>query len=98
MTENVIDIETRKKIERINNPPDDNQQRFMKRRAKTIKDGKFKSICIVVMDDDNFCDYGILTEDTLQEALFGYLLDDIRNEIKDNLFGYTDLDDDEGEE
>lgn len=98
MTENVIDISTRKKIERIDNEPDDNAQRFMRRWAKTIKDGKFKSICIVVMDNDNFCDYGILTEDTLQEALFGYLLEDIRQEIKDNLFGYTDLDDDGEEE
>lgn len=98
MTENVIDIQTRKKIERIDNEPDDNAQRFMKRWAKTIKDGKFKSICIVVMDDDNFCDYGILTEDALQEALFGYLLEDIRQEIKDNLFGYADLDDEETDE
>lgn len=93
MTEinNVYDLRTRKQIDRVDTPEGENIQRFMRRWSKTIKDGKFTSICILVMDGDNFCDWGILTDNDLQASLFAHLIDDIKEEIVTEVFGYQEI-------
>lgn len=92
--DNVIDIATRKKLEKVDTPEGETAQKFMRRWSKTIKDGKFNSVAIVVMDENRFCDWGILCQDELQQAIFTLLLEDIRNELKDNIFEYEDLESD----
>lgn len=82
----VIDIKTRKPIEAIDTPDGETAQQFMRRWSRTIKDGKFNNIAIIVMDENNYCDYGILAKEKLDMALFCILLDDIREQMKESLF------------
>lgn len=87
---NVIDIATRKPLERIDTPEGETAQQFMKRWAKSIKDGRFNSIAIVVMDENKFCDYGIITEDDNDLPIFCLMIDDIKDQMKGMIFGFED--------
>lgn len=96
MTEsNVFDIQTRAKVVKVENKADDNVQIFMKRWAKTAKDGRFKSVFILAIDEDNFCDWGFLSDNEYHEALACITLEDLREEIKDSVMGYEEIDEDE---
>lgn len=87
---NVIDIATRKPLERIDTPEGETAQQFMKRWAKSIKDGRFNSIAIVVMDENKFCDYGIITQDDNVLPIFCLMIDDIKDQMKGMIFGFED--------
>ena len=83
----IIDIITRKPVQIINTPEGETAQQFMRRWARTIKDGKFNNIAIIVVDDNNFCDYGTLYSSELKLALFAHMVDDIKKSLKEQLFG-----------
>jgi len=93
MTETtVIDIATRKKIEHVGNAAEDDVQRFMRRWSKTLKDGRFKSVFILAIDENSFCDWGFLPHSEQHAALACLVLEDLRQEVKDEIFGVSDLD------
>lgn len=95
MTEsNVIDIHTRQKIERVENAENDTIQRFIKRWAKAVKDGRFQSVYVIAIDENNYCDWGMISASELHMALATMILEDIKNELKDQIFGYEDIEDD----
>jgi len=98
MTDNVLDIQTRKPIERIETPEGEQVQQFMRRWAKALKDGRFKSVFILAIDENDFTDWGFLPDTPYHSALACLTLEDLRDEIKDDLIGYADFEDDEGEE
>lgn len=97
MTEenNVVDFLTRKPVENVTTPEGENVQKFMKRWQKTLKDGKFKSVLVVGIDENNFCDYGIICDDPNQLALFVLMLDDVKEFMRDLVFDVSYLDDEE---
>ena len=87
----VLDIKTRKVIERVENVPDDDVQKFMRRWTRTCKDARVKSVFILVIDETDFCDWGFLPNNEHHQALACLTLEDLRQEIKDEIFGYEDL-------
>jgi hypothetical protein len=87
MTENVYDIDTRKKIERTVTPEGETQQQFMRRWSKTVKDGKFKSIALLVIDDSNYCTWGKIADSDLHQAIMALVIDDLKQELKYDIFG-----------
>lgn len=86
MTDNVIDIKTRKPINLVETPEGEKAQQFMRRWARAIKDGKFNDIAIIAIDDNNYCDFGVLSSSELKLALFGHLIDDVKRQILNQLF------------
>lgn len=90
----IIDIHTRKTVQRVENEDEENIQRFMRRWSKTLKDGKFKSVFIIAIDEAEYCDWGFLPLDKYHQALACLILEDLRQEVKDDLIGYEDFDDD----
>jgi len=95
MDSNVIDMQTRKAVEHVENVENETIQRFMKRWSKSIKDGRFKSVFIIAIDENNLCDWGRLSDNDLHTALAAMLLEDIRQELKEDIFGVADMDDEE---
>lgn len=84
--EKVVDMVTRKPVEPSADAPDDSLHRFMKRWTKRLKDDKFKSVVILAIDGDNFCDWGRFTESELHSALMCITLDDVKEDFRAEIF------------
>lgn len=87
MTDNVIDLKTKKKLERIENPDGETLQQFMRRWSKAIKDGDFKSVMIVVMDENELADWGFHSSIERHYDIWPIIVDRVNQEIKDDILG-----------
>lgn len=88
MTDNVVDIKTRKKLERVENPEGETEQQFMRRWSKAIKDGKFPSVFIIVMDENEISDWGFISSIDRHYDILPLVLEDIREQVKQDILGW----------
>ena len=90
-TEKVVDIITRKKITGIPTEDDTKPAQFLNTWKKFCKDTKVKTVMIVTIDESDYCTWGLLCDDDHHLALAALTLEDLREEIKQELFGEIDL-------
>lgn len=95
--EKIIDIKTRKKITAMPSDADTKPAQFLNTWKKFVKDTKVKSVMIVTVDENDFVTWGALADDDYHRAIMALTLEDLREEIKGELFGETFLDEDEDE-
>lgn len=91
----IIDIKTRKKITDIPTEADTKPAQFLKTWQKFSRDTKVRSIMIVTIDHNDYVTWGFLAEDDHHRSLAALTLEDLREEIKQQLFGEEDLEEDE---
>lgn len=89
----VIDIKTREKLTAIPTDPDTKPGNFLTTWKKFCKDTKVKTIMILTIDENQFVTWGFLADNDHHRALAALTLEDLREEIKDDLFGDFDLGD-----
>ncbi len=87
----VVDIKTRKKITNIPTESDTKSSQFLKTWSKFCRDTKVQSIMILTIDENGFATWGFLSDDDHHKALAALTLEDLREEIKNDLFGEIDL-------
>jgi len=92
--EKVIDIKTRKKITHLTTESDVKTSQFLTTWKKFCKDTRVESIMIVTIDENNFVTWGFMSDNDYHMALAALTLEDLREEIREELFG-DDLDEDE---
>ena len=83
----VVDIKTRKRVTDISTSENAKPAQFLNTWKKFCKDTKVCSIMIVTVDENDFVTWGFLAEDDHHRALAALTLEDLREEIKDQLFG-----------
>lgn len=91
-TSEVIDIKTRKKLVSIPTEADTKPGQFMNTWKKFCKDTNVKTIMILTVDEKSYITWGFISDNDHHKALAALTLEDLREEIKDDLFGEFELD------
>ena len=87
----VIDIKTREKVVSIPTDADTKPGSFLTTWKKFCKDTKVKTVLIMTVDENAFVTWGFLSDNDHHKALAALTLEDLREEIKDDLFGEFEL-------
>jgi hypothetical protein len=93
----VVDIKTRKPLERIETEEDLSVSQFMSLMKKYAKDEKVRSVFMLTISEDNDCNWGMVTASEYHLLLAYATLDDLKDEIRDAIFPQPELDFDEDE-
>ena len=94
----VIDLKTRKPLERIETEDNHSIVQFMKIMGKYCKDDKVKSVFVLTINEDNFVNWALNTASEHHLLLAYATLDDLREEIRSQIFADNGVDTEEDEE
>lgn len=92
--EKIVDIKTRKKITDIPTDVDTKPTQFLNTWKKFCKDTHVSSIMIVTIDANDYVTWGFLADNDQHKALAALTLEDLREEIKEELFGEFEIEED----
>jgi len=87
----VIDIKTRKLIERIDTNEDTSATQFLKLIGKRAKENEVSSVFVLMINDENHVDWGMITKSEHHLLLAYASREDLKDEIRDEIFPVYDL-------
>lgn len=87
----VIDLKTRKPLERIDVDENTSVLQFVNMMKKYCKDEKVASVFMVTITEDRHVNWGMITKDEHDLLLAYATLDDLKKEILDGIFPELDV-------